>query len=123
MNYDFFTIQRGLDSDHPALVTTKLNQNETHQVIIIRDYEKEQSILSEDIDKLVSAFPEIKAAIESGGTLIKELTLQEISAVVPRQRVRIDSYARLVRLLLTKGIELKITSRKTRLNPNLNLYI
>lgn len=123
MNYDFFTIQRGLDSDHPALVTTKLNQNETHQVILIRDYEKEQSVLSDDIDKLVSAFPEIKAAIESGGTLIKELTLQEISTIVPRQRVRIDSYARLVRLLLTKGIELKITSRKTRLNPNLNLYI
>ena len=44
-----------------------------------------------------------------------EVTLKELNAIIPRNRVRIDSYSKLVRhLLATRNLVLKIYSNKTR---------
>lgn len=48
--------------------------------------------------------------------LTLELSLAEISTIIPKKRIRVDAYARLQRLLKTKNIELKIFSQKTKAN-------
>lgn len=111
MNFTLY-LQRMLDNDCPSYQEV----NPANILFIPRNYTEEEDILAPDIELLKKRFPEVVESLETGKPLTLELSLAEISAIIPRKRIRVDAYARLQRLLKTKNIELKIFSQKTKAN-------
>ena len=111
MNFTLY-LQRFLECDCPSYQEV----SPENIVLIPRNYHVEEDSLSPDIELLKKRFPEVIESLETGKPLTLELSLAEISAIIPKKRIRVDAYARLQRLLKTKNIELKIFSQKTKAN-------
>ena len=107
-----FTIylQRRLDNEIPTY-----EEVDPKRVILIpRQYSEEESVFETDIANLKSNFPEMAVAMMNRTPYRLELPLSSITKICPRNRQRIDSYDRLRRYLLTKGVELNVYSQKTK---------
>ena len=111
MNFTLY-LQRMLDNDCPSYQEV----NPAHIVFIPRNYSEEEDSLAPDLELLKKRFPQVVESLETGKPLTLELSLAEISTIIPKKRIRVDAYARLQRLLKTKNIELKIFSQKTKAN-------
>lgn len=111
MNFTLY-LQRMLDNE----CTSYQEVNPANIVFIPRNYSEEEDSLAPDLELLKKRFPEVVESLETGKPLTLELSLAEISAIIPKKRIRVDAYARLQRLLKTKNIELKIFSQKTKAN-------
>lgn len=111
MNFTLY-LQRMLDNECPSYQEV----SPENVVFIPRNYSEEEGCLSPEIEMLKNHFPEVAEALGAGKPLTLELSLGEISAIIPKKRVRVDAYARLQRILKTKNIELKIFSQKTKVN-------
>ena len=83
-------------------------------ILIPRQYSQEESFFDEDLKNLKARFPNLCIALLNKTPYKIEMSLAEINQVCPRNRQRIDSYDRLKRYLLTKGVELNIYSQKTK---------
>lgn len=67
-----------------------------------------QSKYQGDIDALEAKFGELTTGV------CIETTLQDLLAIVPRNRPRVEAYQGLISELKRMGVELKITSRKSK---------
>ena len=85
-------------------------------ILIPRQYSQEESLFEDDLANLKARFPDLGVALLNKTPYRIEMTLAEIVQVCPRNRQRIDSYDRLKRYLLTKGVELIVYSQKTKKN-------
>ena len=112
MNNFALYLQRFLENESPSYQEVNLE----NMVFIPRNYTEELDILAPDIELLKKRFPQVVESFETGKPLTLELSLAEISTIIPKKRVRVDAYARIQRLLKTKNIELKIFSQKTKAN-------
>ena len=112
MNNFALYLQRFLENESPSYQEVNLE----NMVFIPRNYTEELDSLAPDIELLKKRFPEVVESFETGKPLTLELSLAEISTIIPKKRIRVDAYARLQRLLKTKNIELKIFSQKTKAN-------
>lgn len=83
-------------------------------IVIPHSMEHEKKYLSDEVEVLCDAYPELKEAMDNNDSYTLELTLQEISRHFPGRRVRIDAYTRLVRFLAVHNITLSLSSRKTK---------
>ena len=109
MDYCIY-LQRMLDNEIPTYVEV-----DPREVILIpRQYSEEESVFETDIANLKSNFPEMVVAMMNRTPYRLELPLSSITKICPRNRQRIDSYDRLRRYLLTKGVELNVYSQKTK---------
>lgn len=111
MNFALY-LQRMLDNECPSYQEV----SPENIIFIPRNYSEEEDSLASEIEMLKKRFPEVVESLETGKSLTLELSLAEISAIIPKKRIRVDAYARLQRLLKTKNIELKIFSQKTKAN-------
>ena len=111
MNFTLY-LQRMLDNECPSYQEV----NPENIVFIPRNYSEEEDSLAPDLELLKKRFPDVVESLETGKPLTLELSLAEISTIIPKKRIRVDAYARLQRLLKTKNIELKIFSQKTKTN-------
>ena len=111
MNFTLY-LQRMLENECPSYQEV----SPENIVFIPRNLSDEQESLAPDMELLKKRFPEVVESLESGKPLTLELSLAEISGIIPKKRIRVDAYARLQRLLKTKNIELKIFSQKTKAN-------
>jgi hypothetical protein len=111
MNFALY-LQRMLDNECPSYQEV----SPENIVFIPRNYSEEEDSLAPELELLKKGFPEVIESLETGKPLTLELSLAEISAIIPKKRVRVDAYARIQRLLKTKNIELKIFSQKTKAN-------
>ena len=103
-------LQRMLDNDVPTFVEV-----DPREVILIpRQYSEEENVFATDVANLKANFPELAVAMMNRTPYRLELPLASITKICPRHRQRIDSYDRLRRYLLTKGVELNIYSQKTK---------
>lgn len=103
-------LQRMLDNDIPSY-----EEVDPQNVILIpRQYSQEESCFDADIANLKANYPELAVALLNKTPYKLELSLNEIAKICQRSRQRVDSYERLKRFLLTKGVELVIYSQKTR---------
>ena len=111
MNFALY-LQRMLDNECPSY------QEVSPETIVFipRNYSEEEESLAPELELLKKRFPEVVESFETGMPLTLELSLAEISTIIPKKRIRVDAYARLQRLLKTKNIELKIFSQKTKAN-------
>ena len=105
-------LQRMLENECPKYEEVAAS----NYILIPRSYSEEEDSLAPEIDMLKNRFPEVVESLETGKPLTLELSLAEISTIIPKKRIRVDAYARLQRLLKTKNIELKIFSQKTKAN-------
>ena len=113
MNFALY-LQRMLDNECQCPSYQEVSPENI--VFIPRNYSEEEDSLAPELELLKKGFPEVIESLETGKPLTLELSLAEISAIIPKKRVRVDAYARLQRLLKTKNIELKIFSQKTKAN-------
>lgn len=105
-------LQRMLDNEIPVY-----EEIDPGRVILIpRQYSQEESLFDEDLKNLKVCFPELGVALLNKTHYKLEISLGEIGQICPRNRLRIDSYDRLKRYLLTKGVELIVYSQKTKKN-------
>ena len=105
-------LQRMLDNEIPTYVEV-----DPREVILIpRQYSEEENVFETDVVNLKSNFPELAVAMMNRTPYRLELPLASITKICPRHRQRIDSYDRLKRYLLTKGVELIVYSQKTKKN-------
>jgi hypothetical protein len=111
MNFALY-LQRMLDNECPSYQEV----SPENIVFIPRNYSEEEDSLAPELELLKKGFPEVIESLETGKPLTLELSLAEISTIIPKKRVRVDAYARIQRLLKTKNIELKIFSQKTKAN-------
>lgn len=111
MNFTLY-LKRFLENECPSYQEV----NPENIVFIPRNYSEEEESQAPDIELLKKRFPEVVESFETGKPLTLELSLAEISTIIPKKRIRVDAYARLQRLLKTKNIELKIFSQKTKAN-------
>lgn len=110
MDYTIFQLQQQIDAERK--VYSEIPQKTKDEIIVIPKYEQEIEDHNGDLEALASNFPKIKSALTNGSPAEVSISLQDLNAICPRHRVRVDSYNRLVKLLNTKNVELKITSRK-----------
>ena len=111
MEYSFY-LQRMLENDNVSY-----EEIDSSRVILIpRQYSQEESLFEDDLANLKARYPDLGVALLNKTPYRIEMTLAEIVQVCPRNRQRIDSYDRLKRYLLTKGIELIVYSQKTKKN-------
>lgn len=103
-------LQRMLDNE----ISTYEEVDPSHVILIPRQYSQEESLFDEDLKNLKARFPNLGVAMLNKTPYKIEISLAEIVQVCPRNRQRIDSYDRLKRYLLTKGVELNIYSQKTK---------
>lgn len=108
MDYTIFRLQQSINAERRYY--TEIPQDD---LIVIYNYGKELAEHDADIAALSKYYPEVKKALADGSSAAVNIGLQDLNKLCPRQRVRIDSYNRLVKILKTKNIELTITSRKT----------
>ena len=105
-------LQRMLDNEIPTYVEV-----DPREVILIpRQYSEEENVFETDVANLKANFPELAVAMMNRTPYRLELPLSSITKICPRNRQRIDSYDRLKRYLLTKGVELIVYSQKTKKN-------
>lgn len=105
-------LQRMLDNEIPTY-----EEIDSSRVILIpRQYSQEESLFEDDLSNLKARFPDLCVALLNKAPYRIELSLAEIVLICPRNRQRIDSYDRLKRYLLTKGVELIVYSQKTKKN-------
>lgn len=103
-------LQRMLDNEIPTY-----EEVDPKRVILIpRQYSQEESLFDEDLKNLKTRFADLGIAMLNKTPYKIEMSLVEISQICPRNRQRIDSYDRLRRYLLTKGVELIVYSQKTK---------
>ena len=120
-DYTVFTLQRSFEADITSnneqpveqKVYTQIPQETEDDLIVVHKYQQELSDLDADIQALADHYDAVKEAMENGTPASLSITLQELNAICPRRRVRVDAYNRLVRILATKNITLTITSRKS----------
>ena len=105
-------LQRMLDNEIP----TYEEIDPTRVILIPRQYSQEESLFDEDLKNLKVRFPDLGVALLNKTPYKLEISLAEIGQICPRNRQRIDSYDRLRRYLLTKGVELIMYSQKTKKN-------
>ena len=105
-------LQRMLDNEIP----TYEEIDPSRVILIPRQYSQEESLFEDDLANLKARFPDLGVALLNKTPYRIEMTLAEIVQVCPRHRQRIDSYDRLKRYLLTKGVELIVYSQKTKKN-------
>ena len=103
-------LQRMLDNEIP----TYEEIDPTRVILIPRQYSQEESLFDEDLKNLKVRFPDLGVALLNKTHYKIEISLADIGQICPRHRQRIDSYDRLKRYLLTKGIELIVYSQKTK---------
>lgn len=103
-------LQRMLDNE----ISTYEEVDPKRVILIPRQYSQEESLFDDDLKNLKAHFPNLGIALLNKTPYKIEMSLAEISQVCPRNRQRIDSYDRLKRYLLTKGVELNIYSQKTK---------
>ena len=103
-------LQRMLDNEIP----TYEEIDPSHVILIPRQYSQEESLFEDDLANLKARFPDLGVALLNKTPYRIEMTLAEIVQVCPRHRQRIDSYDRLKRYLLTKGVELNVYSQKSK---------
>ena len=103
-------LQRMLDNEIP----TYEEIDPSHVILIPRQYSQEESLFEDDLANLKARFPDLGVALLNKTPYRIEMTLAEIVQVCPRNRQRIDSYDRLKRYLLTKGVELNVYSQKSK---------
>ena len=103
-------LQRTLDNEIP----TYEEIDPSRVILIPRQYSQEESLFEDDLANLKARFPDLGVALLNKTPYRIEMTLAEIVQVCPRNRQRIDSYDRLKRYLLTKGVELIVYSQKTK---------
>ena len=109
MEYSFY-LQRMLENDNVSY-----EEIDSSRVILIpRQYSQEESLFEDDLANLKARYPDLGVALLNKTPYRIEMTLAEIVQVCPRNRQRIDSYDRLKRYLLTKGVELIVYSQKTK---------
>ena len=113
MNFALY-LQRMLDNERQCPSYQEVSPENI--VFIPRNYSEEEKSLAPELELLKKGFPEVIESLETGKPLTLELSLAEISTIIPKKRIRVDAYARLERLLKTKNIELKIFSQKTKAN-------
>lgn len=83
-------------------------------ILIPRQYSQEETLFEDDLKNLKAHFKDLSIAMLNKTPYKIEMSLAEIVQVCPRNRQRIDSYDRLRRYLLTKGVELNVYSQKTK---------
>ena len=105
-------LQRMLDNEIP----TYEEIDPSRVILIPRQYSQEESLFEDDLSNLKDRFPYLGVALLNKAPYRIELSLAEIVQICPRNRQRIDSYDRLRRYLLTKGVELIVYSQKTKKN-------
>lgn len=105
-------LQRMLDNEIP----TYEEIDPSRVILIPRQYSQEESLFADDLSNLKARFPDLGVALLNKAPYRIELSLAEIVQICPRNRQRIDSYDRLRRYLLTKGVELIVYSQKTKKN-------
>ena len=105
-------LQRMLDNEIP----TYEEIDPSRVILIPRQYSQEKSLFADDLSNLKARFPDLGVALLNKAPYRIELSLAEIVQICPRNRQRIDSYDRLRRYLLTKGVELIVYSQKTKKN-------
>lgn len=103
-------LQRMLDNE----IATYEEVDPKRVILIPRQYSQEESLFEDDLTNLKTRFPDLGIAMLNKTPYKIEMSLAEISQVCPRNRQRIDSYDRLKRYLLTKGVELNVYSQKTK---------
>ena len=103
-------LQRMLDNEIP----TYEEIDPSRVILIPRQYSQEESLFEDDLANLKARFPDLGVALLNKTPYRIEMTLAEIVQVCPRHRQRIDSYDRLKRYLLTKGVELNVYSQKSK---------
>lgn len=103
-------LQRMLDNEIP----TYEEIDPSRVILIPRQYSQEESLFEDDLANLKARFPDLGVALLNKTPYRIEMTLAEIVQVCPRNRQRIDSYDRLKRYLLTKGVELNVYSQKSK---------
>ena len=103
-------LQRMLDNEVP----TYEEIDPSRVILIPRQYSQEESLFEDDLSNLKARFPDLGVALLNKTPYRIEMTLAEIVQVCPRNRQRIDSYDRLKRYLLTKGVELNVYSQKSK---------
>ena len=94
MNFTLY-LQRMLDNECPSYQEV----NPENIVFIPRNYSEEEDSLAPDLELLKKRFPDVVESLETGKPLTLELSLAEISTIIPKKRIRVDAYARLQRLL------------------------
>ena len=103
-------LQRMLDNEIP----TYEEIDPSSVILIPRQYSQEESLFEDDLANLKARFPDLGVALLNKTPYRIEMSLAEIVQVCPRNRQRIDSYDRLKRYLLTKGVELNVYSQKSK---------
>ena len=111
-DYTVFQLQQSIDAE--LKVYSKIPQKSEDDLIVIHKYQREEEEMEPDLIALAEHFPEIKSALTNGSPAEVTVSLQDLSSICPRHRVRTDSYARLVKLLRTKNVILNIISRKAK---------
>ena len=109
MEYSFY-LQRMLEND----IVSYEEIDSSRVILIPRQYSQEESLFEDDLANLKARYPDLGVALLNKTPYRIEMTLAEIVQVCPRNRQRIDSYDRLKRYLLTKGVELIVNSQKTK---------
>ena len=109
MEYSFY-LQRMLEND----IVSYEEIDSSRVILIPRQYSQEESLFEDDLANLKARYPDLGVALLNKTPYRIEMTLAEIVQVCPRNRQRIDSYDRLKRYLLTKGVELIVYSQKTK---------
>ena len=107
MEYSFY-LQRMLEND----IVSYEEVDPTRVILIPRQYSQEESLFEDDLANLEARFPDLSVALLNKASYKIEISLAEIGQICPRNRQRIDSYDRLKRYLLTKGVDLNISSKK-----------
>ena len=103
-------LQRMLDNEIP----TYEEVDPTRVILIPRHYSQEEALFEDDLANLKARFLDLGVALLNKTPYKIEISLAEIVQICPRNRQRIDSYDRLKRYLLTKGVELIVYSQKTK---------
>lgn len=110
MDFEIFALQSSIDAERR--VYNRLDQKK-EEVIILPS--KEVVKYEPDVKLLLDAFPDMKVSVENKQPYTLTISLQDLVQIVPRKRIRIDSYDSLRKLLRgAYNVELILTSRKTK---------
>ena len=109
MEYSFY-LQRMLDNEIP----TYEEVDPTRVILIPRQYSQEESLFDEDLKSLKARYPDLGISLLNKTPYRIEISLADLCQICPRNRQRTDSYDRLKRYLLTKGVELNVYSQKSK---------
>ena len=109
MEYSFY-LQRMLEND----IVSYEEVDPSRVILIPRQYSQEESLFDEDLKNLKARYSDLGIALLNKTPYRIEISLADLCQICPRNRQRVDSYDRLKRYLLTKGIELIVYSQKSK---------